>query len=69
MCNKLEDFNTLGDSKYMFTRAHFMALLTVNRESALTEAGNFPFRSSVFHGLAIFALAVCTQHSLLTQLA
>ena len=31
---------------------NFKALLTVNTESALTEAGNFVLTASVFHGLA-----------------
>ena len=29
-----------------------MALLTVSKESALTEAGNFVLTSSVFHGVS-----------------
>ncbi len=52
----------------------FMALLTVSKESALTEAGNSTLTSSVFHGLAgNFCLCACelhvTRHSFLTQLA
>ncbi len=53
---------------------NFMALLTVSKESALTEAGNSTLLSSVFHRLAgNFCLCArvhhVSRHSSLTQLA
>ena len=49
-----------------------MALLTVNTESALTEAGNSVLTASVFHGLASnfgFCVGVLnvTRHSTLSR--
>ena len=54
--------------------AHFMALLTVSTESALTEAGNSVLMASVFHGLvANFGFCAwvlrVTRHCTLTRLA
>ena len=51
-----------------------MALLTISKELALTEAGNSVLMSSVFHRLAgNFGFCVCvlhvTRHSTLSQLA
>ena len=56
------------------TGPKFMALLTVSKESALTEAGNSVLMASVFHRLAAnFGFCACvlhvTRHSTLTRLA
>ena len=53
---------------------NFMALLTVIKESSLTEAGNSWLTASVFHRLASnFGFCACilhvTRHSTLTMLA